>query len=218
LIDHLIMGVVNTLLLAIRLAAVLLGTKAYSYNTLYLPKTIIETGTPITQTHTLTVVHVLALVRYHRRFNTVVDLVLLSLASLATRHRFVNPLAPLNPAASLLSVVPLATTIVAILVIQNRSKDGTDVLLRLPITENGRETIGDHDTAANICNMVLHSRRSIHPGLLGHTALENHLLEEFTRQGTGKASPQVLLPSILVSAPRLHRLPSSRPCIMNRRD
>src|SRR5438105_3607819 len=77
--------------------------------------------------------------------------------------RFINLLAPPNPVASLLSVVPLATTIVAILVIQSRSKFGIDVVLHLPITENGRETSGDHDTAASMGSMVLRSHRSIHP-------------------------------------------------------
>ena len=84
---------------------------------------VIEMGIPIIQIQTSTAVLGLALVQYHLGlpFNTVADLDLLCLASKATRHRSVNLLALRNPASSLLTVVHLALTIVAILVIQTKS-------------------------------------------------------------------------------------------------
>lgn len=112
-IDPLIMVVVITLLV-IKVVVAPLDTKAYSCSILRLPKMIIEMDIPIIQTHTSTVVLGLALVQHHQPISTVVDLDLLYLASKATHHRSVNLLAPRNPAASLLSVVPLSPTIVAI--------------------------------------------------------------------------------------------------------
>jgi len=174
-IDPLIMVDVTTLL-AIRVAAAPLDTKAYSCNILCLPKTIIEMDIPIIQTHTSTVVLGLALVQYHQPFSTVADLGPLCLASKATRHRSVNLLAPRNPVSFLLSVVPLIHTIVVILVTQTKSKDGTDALPQLTIV-NGKETTGDRDMAVSICHMVPPSHRSIHLGLLEHIALRNPHLE-----------------------------------------
>jgi len=216
-IGPLIMGVVTTLL-AIRVAVAPLDIKAYSYNILCLPKMIIEMDIPIIQTHTSTVVLDLALVQYHRPINTLADLDLLCLASKVTRHKFVNLLALRNPASSLLNVVPLTPTIVAILVIQTKSKDGTDAVLPLPTIVNGRETTGDPDMAANTCSTAPPSHRSIHPGLLVHIALQNPRREEFIRRGTGKASLRlVVLLSILLFAARLLRLLNSRLCIMSSR-
>jgi len=217
-IDPLITVVVTTLL-AIRVAVAPLDIKAYSCNTLCLPKMIIEMDIPIIQIHTSTVVLGLALVQYHRPFNTVADLDLLCLASKATRHRSVNLLALRNLASSLLSVVPLTLIIVAILVIQTKSKDGTDAVLPLPTTVNGRETIGDPDMAVSTCSMAPPSHPSIHPpGLLADIALQNPHHEGFTRRGTGKANLRlVLLLSILLSAVRLLRPPNNRLCIMSSR-
>ena len=217
-IDPLIMVVVTTLL-AIRVAVAPLDIKAYSCNTLCLPKMTIEMDIPIIQIHTSTVVLGLALVQYHRPFNTVADLDLLCLASKATRHRSVNLLAPHNLASSLLNVVPLTRIIVAIPVIRTKSKDGTDAVLPLLTTVNGRETIDDLDMAASTFSTAPLSHHSIHPpGLLADIALQNPHREEFTRRGTGKASLRlVLLLSILLSADRLLRPNNNRPCIMSSR-
>lgn len=215
-IGPLIMVVVTTLL-AIRVAVAPLGIKAYSSNTLCLPKMIIGMDIPIIQIHTSTVVLGLALVQYHQSFNTVADLDLL--ASKATRHKSVNLLALRNPASSLLSVVHLTLTIVAILVIQTKSKHGTDAVLPLLTTVNGRETIGDPDMAVSTCSTAPPSHPSMHPGLLAaDIALQNPHREEFTRRGTGKTSLRlVVLLSILLSAARLLRLLNNRLCIMSSR-